>query len=52
MTTWTDDQQRLREGLQPLLGKISEGHVERDAEAVFPGSSGTCCARRESLACL
>ncbi|MFF5448581.1 acyl-CoA dehydrogenase family protein [Streptomyces sp. NPDC012888] len=36
MTNWTEDQQRLREGLQPLLGKISDGHVERDARAVFP----------------
>ncbi|OSZ57099.1 acyl-CoA dehydrogenase [Streptomyces pharetrae CZA14] len=36
MAPWTDDQQRLREGLQPLLDKISEGHLERDARAVFP----------------
>ncbi|MFC8920341.1 acyl-CoA dehydrogenase family protein [Streptomyces sp. NPDC057116] len=36
MITWTDDQRRLREGLAPLLDKLSAGHVERDAEAAFP----------------
>lgn len=36
MITWTDDQQRLRDGLAPLLDKLSAGHVERDAEAAFP----------------
>ncbi|MFJ5999421.1 acyl-CoA dehydrogenase family protein [Streptomyces sp. NPDC092370] len=36
MTPWTDDQQRLREGLRPLLDKISDGHIERDARAAFP----------------
>ncbi|WP_210589311.1 acyl-CoA dehydrogenase family protein [Streptomyces sp. GESEQ-35] len=36
MITWTEDQRRLREGLAPLLEKLSDGHVERDAEAAFP----------------
>ncbi|RST16651.1 acyl-CoA dehydrogenase [Streptomyces sp. WAC05374] len=36
MITWTDDQRRLRDGLAPLLDKLSAGHVERDAEAAFP----------------
>ncbi|WP_369193213.1 acyl-CoA dehydrogenase family protein [Streptomyces djakartensis] len=36
MITWTDEQQRLRDGLAPLLDKLSAGHVERDAEAAFP----------------
>ncbi|MFH9015692.1 acyl-CoA dehydrogenase family protein [Streptomyces sp. NPDC017943] len=36
MITWTDEQQRLRDGLAPLLDKIGAGHVERDAEAAFP----------------
>ncbi|CAM5489830.1 acyl-CoA dehydrogenase [Streptomyces spiroverticillatus] len=36
MTTWSQDQQRLRASLQPLLGKISDGHVERDSRAEFP----------------
>ncbi|MFI9764805.1 acyl-CoA dehydrogenase family protein [Streptomyces sp. NPDC051963] len=36
MITWTEDQRRLREGLAPLLAKLSDGHVERDADAAFP----------------
>ncbi|MDX2680456.1 acyl-CoA dehydrogenase family protein [Streptomyces sp. NY05-11A] len=36
MTTWNQDQQRLRASLQPLLGKISDGHVARDSRAEFP----------------
>jgi L-prolyl-PCP dehydrogenase len=36
MITWTEDQRRLREGLAPLLAKLSDGHVERDTDAAFP----------------
>ncbi|MFF9778151.1 acyl-CoA dehydrogenase family protein [Streptomyces sp. NPDC013978] len=36
MITWTDDQRRLRDALAPLLDKLNDGHVERDAEAAFP----------------
>lgn len=36
MITWTEDQRRLREGLAPLLAKLSDGHIQRDADAAFP----------------
>ncbi|MFF0885097.1 acyl-CoA dehydrogenase family protein [Streptomyces sp. NPDC003456] len=36
MITWTDDQRRLREALAPLLDKLNDGHLERDADAAFP----------------
>ncbi|MEV1085993.1 acyl-CoA dehydrogenase family protein [Streptomyces sp. NPDC050211] len=36
MITWTKDQRRLREGLVPLLAKLSDGHIQRDADAAFP----------------
>lgn len=32
---FSDDDEALRQGLRPWLDKLSDGHVERDAEAVF-----------------
>jgi alkylation response protein AidB-like acyl-CoA dehydrogenase len=36
MADFTKDQQDLRDGLAPVLEKLDEGHIERDAAAEFP----------------
>ncbi|MGW7416284.1 acyl-CoA dehydrogenase family protein [Streptomyces sp. NPDC054863] len=36
MIKWNADQRALRDGLGPYLEDLNAGHVERDAQAVFP----------------
>jgi alkylation response protein AidB-like acyl-CoA dehydrogenase len=36
MDGWSDEQKALRKSLEPYFERLSEGHVEDDANAVFP----------------
>ena len=36
MTEWTDEQKALRKSLDPYFERLSAGHIEDDANAVFP----------------
>lgn len=36
MRTWTEDQLAFREGMSQWCRDLSEQHIERDAEAIFP----------------
>ena len=36
MESWTDEQKALRKSLEPYFERLSEGHIEDDANSVFP----------------
>ena len=36
MEGWTDEQKALRKSLEPYFERLSEGHIEDDANSVFP----------------
>jgi len=36
MESWTDEQKALRKSLEPYFERLSDGHIEDDANSVFP----------------